>query len=116
MWQFAGDRTGITNSGAEPDAVELHREPASLPASWTASDKRTVMTPPIVSATVSGDTLTLTLDQGTPAFAVTPQSTHFTETTGLGGPPSSDTPVRCCLNVRDHGFHPIGKQHPAEGG
>jgi len=45
------------------------------------------MTPPIVSATVSGDTLTLTFDQGTPAFAVTPQATaHFTETSGRGGP------------------------------
>ena len=45
------------------------------------------MTPPIVSASVSGDTLTLTFDQGTPAFAVTPQSTaHFTETSGRGGP------------------------------
>ena len=46
-----------------------------------------MMTPPIVSASVSGDTLTLTFDQGTPAFAVTPQSTaHFTETNGRGGP------------------------------
>ncbi len=46
-----------------------------------------MMTPPIVSASVSGDTLTLTFDQGTPAFAVTPQSTaHFTETGGRGGP------------------------------
>ncbi len=45
------------------------------------------MTPPIVSATVSGDTLTLTFDQGTPAFEVTPQTTaHFTETNGRGGP------------------------------
>ena len=26
MWQFAGDRTGITNSDAQPDATELHRE------------------------------------------------------------------------------------------
>ena len=44
-------------------------------------------TPPIVSAAVSGDTLTLTFDQGTPAFEVTPQSSaHFTETGGRGGP------------------------------
>jgi len=45
------------------------------------------MTPPIVLASVSGDALTLTFDQGTPAFAVTRQSTaHFTETNGRGGP------------------------------
>jgi hypothetical protein len=24
VWQFAGDRTGITNSGGQPDPVELH--------------------------------------------------------------------------------------------
>jgi len=48
---------------------------------------RTTTTPPIVSAAVSGDTLTLTFDQGTPAFVVTPQATaHFTETGGRGGP------------------------------
>ena len=46
-----------------------------------------MMTPPIVSATVSGDTLTLNFDQGTPAYVVTPQATaHFTETSGRGGP------------------------------
>jgi hypothetical protein len=45
------------------------------------------MTPPIVSATVSGDTLTLTFDQGTPAFEVTTQPTaQFTATDGRGGP------------------------------
>lgn len=44
-------------------------------------------TPPILSATVSGETLTFTFDQGTPAFEVTPQaSAHFTETGGRGGP------------------------------
>ena len=56
-------------------------------SNWIAPDVRTMMTPPIVSATVSADTLTLTFDQGTPAFAVTPQDTaHFTETSGRGGP------------------------------
>jgi hypothetical protein len=40
-----------------------------------------------VSATITGDTLTLTFDQGTPPFEVTPQSSaHFTETNGRGGP------------------------------
>jgi hypothetical protein len=40
-----------------------------------------------VSATVSGDTLTLTFDHGTPLFEVTPQSSaHFTAATGRGGP------------------------------
>jgi len=54
-------------------------------STWTAPDQRTTTTTPIVSATVSGDTLTLNFDQGTPAFAVTPQATaHFTETNGRG--------------------------------
>jgi hypothetical protein len=40
-----------------------------------------------MSATVSGDSLTLTFVQGTPQFEVTPQSSaHFTETNGRGGP------------------------------
>ena len=56
-------------------------------ATWVPADKRTSTTPPIVSATISGDTLTLTFDQGTPAFEVTSQSSaHFTETNGRGGP------------------------------
>jgi len=59
--------------------------PAS--ASWPAPESRTATTPPIVSATVSGDTLTLTFDQGTPPFELTPQlSAHFTGTGGRGGP------------------------------
>jgi hypothetical protein len=40
-----------------------------------------------VSASFSGDTLTLTFDQGTPLYEITSQSTaHFTETNGRGGP------------------------------
>lgn len=59
----------------------------SASASWPQPSSRTATTPPIVSAAVSGDTLTLTFDQGTPAFEVTPQSSsHFTETSGRGGP------------------------------
>jgi hypothetical protein len=59
--------------------------PAS--ATWPQPSSRTATTPPIVSAAVSGDTLTLTFDQGTPAFEVTAQSSsHFTETNGRGGP------------------------------
>jgi hypothetical protein len=50
--------------------------PAS--ASWTAADKRTDTTPPIVSAAAAGDILTLTFDQGTPTFEVKSQAgTHF---------------------------------------
>jgi len=42
--------------------------------------------PPLVSAVVSGDTLTLTFVQGTPAFELTPQATaRFTATDGRGG-------------------------------
>jgi hypothetical protein len=62
---------------------------SSGPASttWTAPGSRTATTPPIVSAVVSGDTLTLTFDQGTPAFELTRQSSaHFTATDGRGGP------------------------------
>jgi hypothetical protein len=56
--------------------------PAS--ASWPAAASAP-STAPIVSAAVSGDTLTLTFVQGTPAFEVTPQATaHFTETNGRG--------------------------------
>ena len=59
--------------------------PAS--ATWLSAASRTSTTPPIVSAAVSGDTLTLTFDQGTPEYAVTPQSSaHFTATTGQGAP------------------------------
>ena len=81
--------------GTEPTSPNPTLSPATLSctssgaasSNWIAPDMRTMMTPPIVSATVSGDTLTLTFDQGTPAFAVTPQSTaHFTETSGRGGP------------------------------
>lgn len=55
-------------------------------ADWVAASSRTTTTPPIVSATVSGNTLTLTFDKGTPAFEVTPQSSaRFTETNGRGG-------------------------------
>lgn len=58
--------------------------PAS--ASWQSPDQRMATTPPIVSATVAGDTLTLAFDQGTPAFEVTTQPTaHFTATDGRGG-------------------------------
>jgi hypothetical protein len=39
-----------------------------------------------MSATASGNTLTLTFDQGTPLYEITPQSSaHFTETNGRGG-------------------------------
>ena len=56
-------------------------------ATWPQPASRTATTPPIVSAVASGDSLTLTFDQGTPAFEVTPQaSAHFTETGGRGGP------------------------------
>ena len=58
--------------------------PAS--SSWIAPDKRTSTTPPIVSVSVSGDTLTLTFDGGTPAFELTRQpSAHFPLTGGQGG-------------------------------
>jgi len=85
--------------GGSPSTGQASPSPAPSPtppsctasgaasATWTAPDQRTATTPPIVSATVSGDTLTLTFDQGTPAFEVTPQaSAHFTETGGRGGP------------------------------
>jgi len=46
-------------------------------SSWPGTS-RTSTTPPIVSATASGDTFTLTFDQGTPQFAIQTQSgTHF---------------------------------------
>lgn len=59
--------------------------PAS--ASWPKPETRSLASTPILSATVSGDTLTLTFDQGTPLYEITPQSSaHFTETNGRGAP------------------------------
>jgi hypothetical protein len=47
-------------------------------ANWPAPETRTNTSPAIVSATVNGDVLTLTFDQGTPAFEVHPESNaHF---------------------------------------
>jgi hypothetical protein len=52
--------------------------PAS--ASWTPPDKRTSVTPAIVSAAAAGDILTLTFDQGTPTFEIKSQAgTHFVQ-------------------------------------
>lgn len=60
---------------------------AAASADWIPASSRTSTTPSITSASVSGDTLTLTFDRGTPAFEVKPQSSgHFTETNGRGGP------------------------------
>jgi hypothetical protein len=57
--------------------------PAS--ASWIPPDKVTGTTPPIVSAAISGDILTLTFVSGTPAFEVTTQpNAQFTATDGRG--------------------------------
>lgn len=54
---------------------------------WPAPETRTGSAPPIMSATVTDDTLTLAFDKGTPAFEVTPQAnTHFNADTGLGQP------------------------------
>ena len=72
-------------SPAPPAVACTSGGPAS--ATWLSAASRTSTRPPIVSAAVSGDTLTLTFDQGTPEYAVTPQSSaHFTATTGQGGP------------------------------
>jgi hypothetical protein len=49
-------------------------------ANWPAPESRTSTAPAIVSAVVNGDVVTLTFDQGTPAFEVHPQSTaHFSK-------------------------------------
>jgi hypothetical protein len=49
-------------------------------ANWTAPESRTGTSPAIVSAVADGDVLTLTFDQGTPAYEVHPQSTaHFSK-------------------------------------
>jgi hypothetical protein len=47
-------------------------------STWTGPAANVNTTPPIVSAVAAGDTLTLTFDQGTPAFDIKTQSdTHF---------------------------------------
>jgi hypothetical protein len=57
----------------------------SASASWTSPDQVTSTSPPIVSAVVSGDTLTLTFVKGTPAFEVTTQpNAQFTAVSGRG--------------------------------
>jgi hypothetical protein len=53
---------------------------------WPAAQSRSTTTPPILSATLVGDTLTLVFDSGTPEFEVTPQSSaHFALQSGQGG-------------------------------
>jgi hypothetical protein len=81
-----------SSTGETSPAVSASPSPLSCTAggpaspSWQSPDQRMGMTPPIVSATVSGDTLTLTFDQGNPAFEVTPQPTaRFTATDARGG-------------------------------
>lgn len=87
--------TSSSVSSPSPTSTQTSPSPTSLActpngqasANWPSAPSRTSTAPPIVSAAVSDDTLTLTFDQGTPQFAVTPQtSAHFTETNGRGGP------------------------------
>ncbi len=83
--------------GSSSPTAEVSPRPSSSPlvcstggaasATWKPPDQRTGTTPPIVSAIVSGDTLTLIFDQGTPTYEVTTQSNaHFTAMDGKGGP------------------------------
>lgn len=59
--------------------------PAS--ADWPAPSLRTPTIPPMTGNNISGDTLSLFFERGTPAFEDTPQSTtHFTEVSGRGAP------------------------------
>jgi hypothetical protein len=61
-----------------------HSGPAS--AAWPSADSRSSTAPPILSATLVGDTFTLKFDSGTPEFQVTPQSSaHFSLQSGKGG-------------------------------
>ncbi len=75
-------------TSVSPSSSPLACTASSVASSdWAAASSRTSTMPPIVSATVRGDALTLTFDKGTPAVDVRPQSTaHFTETNGRGGP------------------------------
>jgi hypothetical protein len=88
-----------TTAQTSPSTTATARQTASSPAalscmssgqaspSWPAPSTRTGSAPPIVSATVAQDTLTLTFDSGTPAFELTPQtSTRFYADSGLGQP------------------------------
>ncbi|MFI5281970.1 MAG: hypothetical protein ACHQ0J_02430 [Candidatus Dormibacterales bacterium] len=53
--------------------------------SWPQAAQLPTSVPPITSATLSGDTFTLTFDRGTPGFELIPQSnSHFAADTGLG--------------------------------
>jgi len=84
---------GVSQASSTPTvAVTASPSPLSTPStaplactsagaassSWPGPASRTSTNPPIVSASALGDTLTLTFDQGTPQFDVTPQAdTHF---------------------------------------
>lgn len=69
----------LTTPTPTPSASPLACTTSGLAsASWISADKRTSVTPAIVSAVAAGDILTLTFDQGTPAFEVKSQAgTHF---------------------------------------
>jgi hypothetical protein len=75
------------SSGPTPTPTSLtctSSGPAS--ATWPAASSRSTTTPPILSATLAGDTFTLAFDSGTPEFQVTPQSSaHFSLQSGKGG-------------------------------
>jgi hypothetical protein len=73
--------------------------PAS--SNWPSAPSRTSTAPPIVSAQVTGETLILTFDQGTPEFEVraNPSST-FTAMDGRGGVVNSKGSVGVLIVLR----------------
>jgi hypothetical protein len=80
----ASSSQGVSPDQSASPLVCSSGGPAS--ASWITPDRVTGSTPPIASAVVSGNTLTLTFVQGTPTFEVTPQpSAQFTAVSGRGG-------------------------------
>jgi hypothetical protein len=91
---FAGILSGCGSISAAqgspsptPSSTSLTCTPSGpASAAWIPAASRSSTTPPILSATLAGDTFTLVFDSGTPEFQVTPQSSaQFSLQSGKGG-------------------------------
>ena len=80
-------QTSPTQASASPTQALACTMSGPASASWQPPEMMSPSSSAIVSAVVSGDTLTLTFTKGTPAFEITTQpSAHFTAMDGKGGP------------------------------
>ena len=83
--ESAAPSPSAQGSPSPPSLACTQSGPAST--DWPAPDLRTPTVPPLTGNSLSGDSMSLFFERGTPAFEVTPQSTtHFTEVSGRGAP------------------------------